>query len=246
MAACAPARFDWQGPRDDLGDYRTSFEEAAGTRLVASIPREELLRRLANERILWLGDFHTSSRLHGLQSELLDQLQRQGTPIVLLLEAIGEQDQRAVDRYLEGGISLQELRATAKARWDGSWLDDRDLDPAHYRSLLAFARRDGAPVLALEPTPRLPLSQRDEVIAAAVRDAALRHPERLLVVHVGQAHLAGQGDLVARTGLGGIVLGGEPPAELRSNSPPDRRHGAFAQSSGGLWWFVETFRAAAR
>jgi len=244
LAACSPSQFVWQEADSELQDYSASFHAAAGSQFVASMDRVALLGTLAAERVLWLGDHHRSSRLHALQARLLDELQHGGVRLALALEAVGEQDGPALQRYLRGESTLDELRAQMRSRWSGSWLDDGDLHPAHYQGLLTFARQNGLPVVPLEPTPRLPIAERDAVIAAAVRAAAALHPDRLLVVHVGQAHLLGLGDLVARTGLGGFVLGGEPAASLLAAAPTSPARGSVWRSDGGVWWFTEVFEPA--
>lgn len=240
FAACTPAEFVW----DDavpahLDRYRAAFQAAAGERLVDRMPREQLLRRLRGERILWLGDHHRSLRLHALQRELLAQLAHAGVRLAFALEAVGTDDEPALQRFLDGADSLQELRAHLRRRWHGSWLDDPDVDGPHYGALLTFARDHRFPVAAVEPTPRLAIRRRDAVIAATVRELAVRWPDRLLVVHVGQLHLVGDGDVVARAGQGGLVLGAEPPPALRTVAPADAAPGTLWQSEGGLWWFAE-------
>jgi len=242
--------------------YRASFHESAGSRLVATCDRDELATALRSVRVLWLGDQHGSSRVHALQSELLTDLMQRGFRLALVLEAIGKQDEPAVRRYLAGETTMKELRTTVKQRWDGSWLDDPELDPWFYRSLLMIARsrqpdaqRDGIvlaedrqraldaalPVLALEPTPRAPLAERDEKMAAVVREAAAMHSDRLIVVIVGQTHLLGEGDLVGRTGLPSLAIGAEPRPVLHTASEREAR-GTLRQSDGGIWWFGELLR----
>ena len=159
--------------------------------------------------------------------------------MVLALEAIGLQDEPHVKMYLAGELSMELLRQQLRTRWNGSWLDDRELDPWFYRSLLAFARKHQLPVSALEPTPRLPLAQRDEVLAASIRRTLDANPDRLVVVVVGQAHLVGQGHLIERIGDRSLAIGGEPPPSLRDASAGER--GSVQQSRAGLWWFAELF-----
>jgi uncharacterized iron-regulated protein len=242
-AACTPSTFAW----DDavpatLQGYRAAFAEAVGTELRGSLTREELLLEIGKNRVLWLGDHHSSSRLHGLQLQLLDDLHNHGRRLVLALEAIGLQDEPQVREYLAGELTMESLRQQMRARWNGSWLDDRELDPWHYRSLLAFAKNHQLPVVALEPTPRLRLSHRDEVLETNIRRALDEHEDRLVVVVVGQAHLVGQGDLIERidrSGCRSIAIGGEPPPSLRGSAPGAR--GSVQQSQAGLWWFAELF-----
>jgi hypothetical protein len=65
------------------------------------------------------------------------------------------------------------------------------------------------------------------------------HPDRLVVVVLGQAHLVGQGDLVRRVAGRGIAIGGEPPPSLRHSAAGER--GSVQQCQAGLWWFAELF-----
>ena len=238
--ACTPSTFAWTDAAPaGLQGYRSAFAEAVGTQLRGSLTRDELLRKIGDGRVLWLGDHHSSSRLHALQLELLDDLQDRGQRLVLALEAIGLQDEPHVRRYLTGELTMELLRQQLRTRWGGSWLDDRELDPWFYRSLLAFARNHELPVVGLEPTPRLPLAHRDDILAASIRRALDDHPDRLVVVVVGQAHLVGQGDLIDRIGCRGIAIGGEPPPSLRCSAAGAR--GSVRQSEAGLWWFAELF-----
>lgn len=245
FAACTPSAFVW----DDAGPvrlrhHREAFVRAVGDRFTASMTRAQLLGQLRRERVLWLGDHHRSQRLHTLQQDLLAQLQRQGVQMAFALEAIGTQDEPAVRTYLRGDATLDELRATMRRNWSGSWLDDPELHPGHYRWLLQFAREHAIPVAALEPTPRQPIERRDQAIPLAVRALADRWPDRLLVVELGQLHLVGLGDVVGRTGRGGFVLGGEPPPSL-AGAPTATTDAHVLQSDGGVWWFAALLTGAA-
>lgn len=222
-----------------IAAYRASFAESVGTEFTATLPRSQLQQRLRSCRVLWLGDHHRSSRLHALQQELLRELADQHVPVVLALEAIGQQDEAVTTAFLRGDIEMPMLRERMRRRWPGSWLDDRELDPWHYQSLLTFAKRTGTPVLALEPTPRLPIERRDAHIASAVQAAVSGFPDRLVVVIVGQAHLIGEGDLIARTGLPNFAIGGEVPPTLAADAPTPRTRGDLLASNGGLWWFSD-------
>jgi hypothetical protein len=244
-AACMPAPLAWTTTPDDVAGYRAAFEAAAGTRLVARATVTELVARTANARVLWLGDHHRSARLHERQRRLLDALRGTGRPLLLVLEAVGEQDEPQVAAYLARDADERALRTAMLRRWPGSWLDDDGVDAPHYRELLRFARAHAVPVRALEPTPRRPMPERDAPIAARVRRLAAAHPEALVVVVVGQNHLLGDGALAARTGLPAVVVGGEPTPALRAaaaaaaTAPND----GFVASDGGAWWFADLLRA---
>lgn len=243
LAGCAAGSFDWQGREDPLEDYQRSFAAALGDRFDAAATHGALLARLDRVRVLWLGDHHRHEALHRRHRELLEEILRDGRQhgrqLCLGLEAVGEQDQQLVDDYLAGRRDLSGLVAAAAERWPGTWLGDTDVDTDHYRALLEFARRSGTPVFALEPAPRLPILQRDAVIAAAVRTAAARHPDRLVVAVIGQDHLLGRGDLVRRTGLPALALGAVPTPELRADAARRETGAGFLRSSGGLWFFAD-------
>jgi hypothetical protein len=238
-AGCFLSQPTWHGGPSSLGAYRQSYVDAVGDEFTASVARAELLAEIAAKKVLWIGDHHRDSRLHGLQSELLVQVLHAGMPLALGLECVGTADQADLDEFVAGDIELKQLEDRMRARWDGSWLDDRSLDPWHYRWLLAFAKNNQLPVFALEPTPRLPLAERDPVIAQSVADAAARWPEHTLVVVVGQTHLLGNGNLAGRTGLDGVLIGAQPTAPLRAASAPRAGRGELLRSNGGVYWFTE-------
>ncbi|MBM4061483.1 MAG: ChaN family lipoprotein [Planctomycetes bacterium] len=241
FAACAAA--PEPAARSATGaTYREAFAAAAGSRIVRTLDRAAFAGELRQVRVLWLGDQHGSSRVHGLQSQLLEELRRRGIPMLLVLECLGTQDEPLVQDYLAGNIDLLQLRRAVRERWSGSWLDDPELDPFFYRTLLSFAARQGIPVRALEPVPRAPLAGRDAAIAERVADIAEAHGDRLVVVLVGQAHLLGQGDLVHRTNQPCLAVGAEPPAALRGTAPADGPRDLLLQSDSGLFWFGELCR----
>mgnify|MGYP003624936387 FL=1 len=240
--ACSPTAFAWQDEvAPKLSAYRQSFVDAAGQELVERVSREDLLTRIEAGRMLWLGDHHRHSRLHALQTELLAQLQHRGVRMAFGLEAVGVRDERMIRDFLANRIDLSALRDGMRVRWDGSWLDDRNLDPWFYRSLLEFAKRNRIPVFALEPTPRLPLTTRDTYMAQTVTQACERYSDRLVVVIVGQTHLLGQGDLVNRVQTKGTVVGGMPTRPLMDLAPETAPRGDCWRADSGLLWFGEMF-----
>lgn len=237
-AACT---IGWQDPEaQPLADYRQSYFDAVGTRVVATLDRDAVLADIERAGVVWLGDHHRHSLLHGLHLELISELRARGRKLAFGLEAVGTQDEGALQEYLDGAIDLRQLRRRIGRRWSGSWLDDRQLDPGYFRSLLTTAKAAASPVFALEPTPRLSLPERDRRIAAAVAAARERWPDHLLVVVVGQAHLLGEGSVVAGSGVGGVVVGGAPPPTLAAPTPAPQR-GALVRSDGGVLWFGEMF-----
>lgn len=247
--ACTTNTLDWQGSPPsaedsaearELADYKAAFATALGEEFVEAGSRARLLDRAASARILFLGDNHRDPVLHRHHLELLAELHERDVPATLVVEALGTADQALVDEYLAGLRSLSSLRRAIHRRWPGSWLDDATLDMAHYNQLLRIARVARWPAWALEPTPRLPLPERDATMVERIRAVAAAHPDRLVVVVVGQAHLLGRGDLIHRVGLPCIALGASVPPALRASAlrlDPDPAE--FIRCAGGLWFAAD-------
>lgn len=240
LLGCTSTNFDWQGrPTTALDAYQRSFEAAVGDRCVATMRTAELPDRAARAKVVWLGDHHRDILVHERHLELLRSLHRSGIPIALGLEALAEEDSLALADFLAHRTSLEQFTKLVRTRWPESWLDGGDVDCTHYRRLLLFAASSNTPVFALEPAPRLPLGQRDERIAANVRAAATRYPDRCIVVVIGQAHLLGIGDLIGRTGLPSLAMGAAPPPTLRLPSSPGPIEDLLWCSRGGMWFYAD-------
>lgn len=241
LAGCQSSEvLEWNGgPGEEeyLARYKESFYESVGDRITRGTSFAALVAVLqrGEVRVLYLGDHHRDGRLHRRMEGLLDRLAAAGLEVALGLEAIGVGDEADVERYLAGEIDLAELRQACARRWPETWLEDDEVDRGFYRRLLRWAREHGVPVFAIEPTPRLPLHRRDEVIALNIRSAAEHLPGRLLVVVVGQAHLLGTGDLVHRVGLPFRAVGAAPPP--RTELPRPLPEGEFLTTPSGLLLF---------
>lgn len=199
----------------ELRSYKESYYAALGTTLSGTATLKDVVAECARARVVWLGDHHDDRDLHARQRELLTALCVRGAKPVLMLEAIGTQDEGIVQSYVAGQIGRTDLHRLVYERWPGSWLDHAEFDGAHYQALLDLAKDHGLMVLALEPTPRLRLEERDALMAARIRDALQRWPDRPIVVHVGSAHLLGHGDLVGKVGAPGPVIGARPSTLLQ-------------------------------
>lgn len=238
FAACAGSQFDWQGRSPSaLADYRAEFDRKVGSRWDGEADVDDFVALARSRRVLFLGDHHRDERLHARQLDLLHRLFAAG-PTLLLLEAVGVEDQLALDDYLDLRIGMPSLVATCRARWPQAWIAGGDVDSAHYRELLRSARERNVRVFGLEPAPRLPLHMRDARIAAQTRAVANARPDALVVVLVGQDHLLGEGRVVDRVALPCTVVGAAPPEPLCRAIPFATR--AFTwRTERDVWFFSE-------
>lgn len=241
-ASCATPSIDWRDGADPapsgsgyLRAYKESHFRDLGQEFVASLDWSAFVARVRGARVLLLGDRHDDAAWHERLDRLLDRLEADGIAVALGLEAIGSADEIDVELFLRGRTTLGELRTALRARWADNWLDSgAGVDSAFYARLLQRARRTRSPVFALEPVPRLDLSQRDAVIARRIARAADLHADRLIVVVVGEAHLCGDGALIERTARPTVALAASPSRRLAERRARHALGGAFLVTDRGV------------
>ncbi len=212
---CAGPSLRWpEGPvpgadqrSPQLQAYVDSHYRELGERFRGHLDQQQFLVRMYSARALFLGDDHRDKLHHQRLLQLLQHVSDFWLRPALGLEAIGQQDMVMVQEFLAGKIDMTQLRSTMRRRDAGSWLDNPDVDFEFFRQVLQLAKAKKLSVFALEPSPRLDLAVRDEIIAQNIRQAAARYPQRKIIVLVGHAHLLGQGKLMARVGLPYVAIG---------------------------------------
>jgi uncharacterized iron-regulated protein len=103
---------------------------------------QSMLEDLRQARVIYLGEVHSITRHHELETELLEGLAEQGVGLVLAMEQFEFFAQPALDRFNSGAIDLAGL--VREGQWDKRWSGH-----TNYHGLLAAARAHGIPVLAL-------------------------------------------------------------------------------------------------
>lgn len=103
----------------------------------------DLVNRLAEQRLVYVGETHTSVSDHRVQLAIARGLVEQGKPLALGVEWFARSFQSALDDYIAQRIDeAQMLRATEYfSRWG--------FDYRLYRPIMQFAREQGIPVIAL-------------------------------------------------------------------------------------------------
>lgn len=247
ITGCKGAPVNWErrlpGEPDRpayLQAYVNAHYRDLGTHFTTRLSMDRFENEISKKRVLFLGDHHRDEALHSKMIDLLNWLIEQGHRPVLGLEAIGFDDNADLQEFLAGGMDLAQLCSRNAKRWSRSWLaEGSDVDSAYFRALLSLAKRKGLPVFPLEPTPRLPLANRDSVIARSIRDASRAYPDQLIVVVVGHAHLLGKGRLVARVGLPSLAIGARMSAPLTRAylDYPRAEEPCFLKTTGGILFF---------
>jgi len=168
-AACAsPATQGEASPREEppplVGPppagtiHRTSRE--AGFR--------DMMEELARADVVYLGESHDDAAHHGIQARVLEELLARGRLHAIGMEMFQRPFQRHLDDFVEGRTTEEEMleRTEWKTRWG--------FDPALYRPILEFARRNRVPIVALnapdEARKALREGGRDAIPEALRRD----------------------------------------------------------------------------
>ena len=105
-------------------------------------PRE-LAERLADTRILFIGEDHTDMDFHRVQARVLEELHRAGREVMVGLEMFPYTRQDILDEW--GGGSLTEEEFVESSDWYGNWGYRWD----YYRLIFLFARDNGIPMFAV-------------------------------------------------------------------------------------------------
>ncbi|KUJ73031.1 hypothetical protein AVO41_00500 [Thiomicrospira sp. WB1] len=115
-------------------DYRLIDSQ---THTIIQLP--ELVRKLAQADVIFVGEFHGNHASHLLQAKLQTALFAQNPNQVLSMEQFERDDQTPVERYLESQIG------------EKTFIDQADAWPNYagsYRPLMEFAKRHFLPVIA--------------------------------------------------------------------------------------------------
>src|SRR5512133_1978027 len=106
-----PARKDREAPLvlDAITDTKTG----------EPITPDELVKRLANTRLLLVGEEHTNSDFHGVQLRVLQALVKSGRRVLIGLEMYPYTEQRFLDQWHDG--LLTEDGFLRLSRWYDNW-----------------------------------------------------------------------------------------------------------------------------
>ncbi len=163
----------------DISDFNLRYERELRKAWTIS-SQDEVLRRIGNSNLVYGGDFHALEQSQRTHLRLLRQISK---PVVLALESFQASAQKYLDAYLEGELTLDELRA--KSNWDRVWGFSWD----HYRPLLELAKERGFQLLALNSRAGVhSLADREQKAAQII--ARAWSPDRLIYVLFGDLHLA--------------------------------------------------------
>lgn len=109
--------------------------------------QEEVIQKIAQSKVIYLGETHDSLQDHQLQLEIIQKLHQQNPKLAIGMEMFQRPYQEFINQYLAGKITESQLIAKTEyeQRWGFPW--------EYYAPILRFAKENNLPVIALN-TPR--------------------------------------------------------------------------------------------
>ncbi len=130
---------------ESTGGIRLRVEDQPSGVAVADLsPLSELTTQLSSNRVVYVGETHTSRPDHLLQMMLIEALHQQKKDLAIGMEMFPRSSQAALDRYISDP-SFSEAEFLKESRYYEVWGYDYRL----FRPIFAFAKKHKIPVIGL-------------------------------------------------------------------------------------------------
>lgn len=149
---------------------------------------EQLDEKVSGADVLLVGDYHALPASQRFAGNLIERLAPR-RPVVVAVEAVLARDQQILDLWWRREIGEQELRQ--RMRFDRDW--GYAWEP--FFDFLVSARDHAEGIYGLDCMPRHDLRRirsRDRHAAAKICELREKHPRAVLLVLIGESHLAPQ------------------------------------------------------
>jgi hypothetical protein len=195
--------------RRELALYERAFRKGLPKKIRTST-RHALLTAIDAAQVVLVGDFHPFRQSQKGFIRLVESSKKKRGRAVIALECFRQNRQEAIDQFLAGYITLEELREETDfdAHWPFPW--------ENYREVLRLARRDRIPVIALNAPGTL--RARDEAAAARLKRQLDFQPAATIFTLFGELHL-GRDHLPRALKKVRIVVVHQNDADLYWNAP---------------------------
>jgi len=133
LAVGDPERKDHKAPvvLDAITDARTG----------EILAPDELARRLAGTRLLFIGEEHTNSEFHRVQKRVIESLVASGRKVLIGLEMFPYTQQSVLDRWLRGKLGERQFLEHWHQHWSYHW--------GYYQDIFEYAREHRLPLIAV-------------------------------------------------------------------------------------------------
>jgi uncharacterized iron-regulated protein len=165
LAVGDPARRDREAP--------LVLDAVTDTRSGDLLPPAELAARLADARLVLVGESHTDMDFHRAQLRVIQELHRAGRQVLLGLEMYPSTEQVSLDQWLDG--LLTEEGFVRLSRWYRNW----GYNWAYYRDIFLFAREAGLPMFAVNAPREVVSAVRKKGFQNITEEEAAHLPRRV-------------------------------------------------------------------
>lgn len=117
----------------------------AGGATSALAPFTQIVEKLADTRVVYVGETHTSLADHLLQLRIIEALHRKNPKIAIGMEMFPASSQAALDRYTLSTEEVDERTFLKESDYYNVWR----FDYRYFRDILNFARKNRLPVIGL-------------------------------------------------------------------------------------------------
>ncbi|MBI5188328.1 MAG: ChaN family lipoprotein [Nitrospirae bacterium] len=118
-------------------------EPVVGIEVAKVLNVDEIIKRVSDKKIIYIGEFHDRYEHHMVQLEIIKALYKKNPRIAIGMEMFQRPYQKAVDDYIAGGIDEREFLKSSE--YFKRWGFDYNL----YRDIMEFAKEEKIPVAAL-------------------------------------------------------------------------------------------------
>lgn len=151
------------------------------------VQRSDLLQRIEESRVVWLGDFHALQQSQKAQVRLLKSIQ-EPNKVVLGLECVEAKNQKILDKFIDSKISDREFLKAIQ--WKKTWGFPWD----NYKPIFKWAQKNKVKILGLNlitgDRTAQSLRRRDVFSGQILADFCKKNQDKKIYVIYGDLHLA--------------------------------------------------------
>ena len=164
-----------------LRDYEKEFKDYQSI-----IDKSELIERIMDCEIVYVGDYHTLNQSQKTLIKILRDITGRKQKITIALEMIYAEHQKHLDDFMKGLITEQQFLSVTNyySNWGFPW--------KNYKPIFDFAKINNIRLLAANCSEKGAsdiLSQRDLCAAQVICKEAIKNPENMIFVLYGDLHV---------------------------------------------------------
>ena len=120
------------------------FTEPVGIQVREMPTFDEIIRTLADNRVVYVGEMHDDMASHILQLRIIQALHQMDPELAIGMEMFPRSSQEALDAYISGSIETEE-----EFLKESGYFDVWGFDYRLYREIIGYARRHQIPIIGL-------------------------------------------------------------------------------------------------